>query len=83
MTTPWEQFPFNEDFDTLVKEELKKWKVPGLSIAIVDGPNTYSNVSMMRKVGEPSAHQGKAYGMAEIPTEYAVRPRPLLALLHL
>jgi CubicO group peptidase (beta-lactamase class C family) len=76
MTTPWEQFPFNEDFDTLVKEELKKWKVPGLSIAIVDGPNTYSNVSMMRKIGEPSAHQGKAYGMAEIPTESIVAHQP-------
>lgn len=37
-----EQSPFDNEFDTLVKEQLKKWKVPGLSIAIIHGPNTYT-----------------------------------------
>lgn len=39
-----EQSPFDEEFDTLVKEQLEKWKVPGLSIAIIHGPNTYTKV---------------------------------------
>ncbi|CAI7629910.1 unnamed protein product [Penicillium crustosum] len=45
-----EQPPFDDEFDTLVKEQLEKWKVPGLSIAIIHGPNTYT----------------KAYGKAEL-----------------
>lgn len=39
-----EQSPFDDGFDTLVKEQLDKWKVPGLSIAIIHGPNTYTKV---------------------------------------
>jgi hypothetical protein len=41
---PSEQSPFDDGFDTLVKEQLEKWKVPGLSIAIIHGPNTYTKV---------------------------------------
>ncbi|KAI9043580.1 beta-lactamase/transpeptidase-like protein [Aspergillus affinis] len=45
--------PFTSDFDTLVHEQLQKWKVPGLTIAIVHGSSTYS----------------KAYGMASFPNK--------------
>lgn len=40
-----EQSPFDGEFDALVKEQLEKWKVPGLSIAIIHGPNTYTKVT--------------------------------------
>lgn len=39
-----EQSPFGDEFDILVKKQLEKWKVPGLSIAIIHGPNTYTKV---------------------------------------
>lgn len=39
-----EHSPFDDEFDTLVKDQLEKWKVPGLSIAIIHGPTTYTKV---------------------------------------
>jgi hypothetical protein len=36
---------FDDDFDVLVKEELEKWKVPGLSIAIIQNSEVYSKVN--------------------------------------
>lgn len=39
------QSPFDEEFDTLVKAELEKWKVPGLSIAIIQGSQISAKVS--------------------------------------
>ncbi|KAH8431098.1 serine hydrolase domain-containing protein [Aspergillus melleus] len=45
--------PFTPEFDTLVHEQLQKWKVPGLTIAIVHGSSTYS----------------KAYGIASFPNK--------------
>ncbi|CAI7577136.1 unnamed protein product [Penicillium glandicola] len=58
MALPSEQSPFDDEFDTLVKEQLETWKVPGLSIAIIHGPNTYT----------------KAYGKAELPNHNIGRP---------
>ncbi|KAE8148083.1 beta-lactamase/transpeptidase-like protein [Aspergillus avenaceus] len=43
--------PFTSDFDSLVQEQLDKWKVPGIAISIIHGSSTYS----------------KAYGIAEFP----------------
>ena len=38
--------PFDHEFDSLVNDELAKWKVPGLTIFVVHGENnTYSKVS--------------------------------------
>ncbi|KAK1143689.1 hypothetical protein N8T08_006089 [Aspergillus melleus] len=34
--------PFTPEFDTLVHEQLQKWQVPGLTVAIVHGSSTYS-----------------------------------------
>ncbi|PLB40036.1 beta-lactamase/transpeptidase-like protein [Aspergillus candidus] len=45
--------PFTAEFDLLVQQQLDKWKVPGLSIAVVHGSSTYS----------------KAYGIAEFPNK--------------
>ncbi|CAI7659600.1 unnamed protein product [Penicillium manginii] len=43
--------PFDPEFDALVTKLLDEWKVPGLSIAVVHGDETYS----------------KAYGISELP----------------
>ncbi|KAJ5970767.1 Peptidase S12 Pab87-related C-terminal [Penicillium vulpinum] len=58
MSVSSEQSPFDGEFDALVKEQLEKWKVPGLSIAIIHGANTYS----------------KAYGKAELANHSTDRP---------
>ncbi|OQE24119.1 hypothetical protein PENFLA_c010G04259 [Penicillium flavigenum] len=58
MTVSSEQSPFDDEFDALVKEQLEKWKVPGLSIAIIHGAKTYT----------------KAYGKAELPNHNTDRP---------
>jgi hypothetical protein len=36
--------PLTEEFGELVKKTLYEWKVPGMSIAVVDGENTYMKV---------------------------------------
>ncbi|KAJ5780575.1 Peptidase S12 Pab87-related C-terminal [Penicillium paradoxum] len=58
MTLSSEHSPFDEKFDTLVKDQLEKWKVPGLSIAIIHGSNTFT----------------KAYGKAELPNDSINKP---------
>jgi hypothetical protein len=80
MTAPREQSPFDEEFDTLVKEVLEKWKVPGLSIAVVDGPNTYSKVRMMTQLEESNTHR-KERRMAW-PTYQRSLPLPQINHLH-
>lgn len=37
--------PFDEDFGRLANETLERWKCPGLSIAVVDGDDTWAAVS--------------------------------------
>ncbi|OJJ44925.1 hypothetical protein ASPZODRAFT_134350 [Penicilliopsis zonata CBS 506.65] len=44
--------PLDEEFDQLVQEQLDLWHVPGLSIAVVDGDQTWA----------------KGYGMATLPS---------------
>ncbi|KAJ5219013.1 uncharacterized protein N7498_001112 [Penicillium cinerascens] len=51
MAQPSGESLLNAEFDALVEEQLELWKVPGLTIAIVQGSKTYS----------------KAYGFAELP----------------
>ena len=36
--------PFSHSFDELVSHNLDYWHVPGISIAVVDGNETYSKV---------------------------------------
>lgn len=36
--------PLDSAFDDLVNRTLQKWQVPGLSIAVVSGDNTYAKV---------------------------------------
>jgi len=36
--------PFTSAFDDLANAALDAWKVPGLSIAVVDGESTFSKV---------------------------------------
>jgi hypothetical protein len=35
---------FDGEFDALVKEELEKWKIPGLSISIIQSSHIYAKV---------------------------------------
>jgi hypothetical protein len=37
-------FPLDADFHALAQHELAKWKVPGLTIAVIHGPYTHSKV---------------------------------------
>jgi hypothetical protein len=43
--TEKENGPFDEDFERLANETLELWKCPGLSIAVVDGNDTWAAVS--------------------------------------
>jgi CubicO group peptidase (beta-lactamase class C family) len=36
--------PLTLEFDALVQQQMDKWKVPGLSIAVVHGSSTWSKV---------------------------------------
>lgn len=35
----------DERFEKLVQETLNRWHVPGVSVAVVDGDNTWAKVS--------------------------------------
>lgn len=37
--------PFTPDFSEFVNKALDKWKLAGISIAVVDGDNVYSKVN--------------------------------------
>lgn len=37
--------PLNDEFAKYVKETLEEWKVPGLSIAVIDGDEIFAEVS--------------------------------------
>ena len=43
LSTP-DTSPFTTDFDKLVAETLAHWNTPGVSIAVVDGDQTFSKV---------------------------------------
>lgn len=34
--------PLNEDFEKLVSETLEKWHIQGVSVAVVDGDDTWA-----------------------------------------
>jgi hypothetical protein len=36
--------PLTEEFATFVKETLDEWKVPGVSLAVIDGDDIYAEV---------------------------------------
>ena len=36
--------PFTAEFDKLVARSLHRWHSPGLAIAVIDGPDTFSKV---------------------------------------
>ena len=38
--------PLDERFETLVQETLNYWHVPGISIAVVDGDNTWAKAGV-------------------------------------
>jgi len=42
---PVHNTPFTSAFDNLANAALDTWKVPGISIAVVDGESTFSKAS--------------------------------------
>ena len=39
--------PFDDKFSAYINETLESWNVPGLSIAVIDGDEVYSKVSIL------------------------------------
>jgi CubicO group peptidase (beta-lactamase class C family) len=37
--------PFDETFDAFVEKLLQEWHVPGMSVAVIDGDQTFAKVS--------------------------------------
>ncbi len=62
-----EDGPLNKKFEELVIDTLELWHVPGVSVAVVDGEETYAQVSSLQSKFPTliSLHQG--YGIASIP----------------
>ena len=50
--------PLTLQFDELVRKNMEEWKVPGLSIAIVDGNQTWAKVevSTLQKLFDRSSN---------------------------
>jgi hypothetical protein len=44
MPTHGNQNPLNQDFKTVVEENIELWHVPGVSVGVVDGDNTWTEV---------------------------------------
>lgn len=38
--------PFDSGFNALVEDQMARWKIPGISICVVDGHNNYFNVPL-------------------------------------
>jgi CubicO group peptidase (beta-lactamase class C family) len=38
--------PFSDEFAQFAKETLEQWKVPGVSLAVIDGDQVYAEVSL-------------------------------------
>lgn len=39
--------PFDDSFEKLVNKTMEFWKVPGLSIAVIDGDDSWAKVSRL------------------------------------
>lgn len=48
MALPTGDGPLDKEIEKLVIETLDFWHVPGISVAVVDGNNTYAKVSFLR-----------------------------------
>lgn len=46
MTTEGDGSLFTEEFARFAKETLKEWKVPGVSIAVIDGEDVFTQVCL-------------------------------------
>jgi hypothetical protein len=65
--------PFDADFAKYVEETMKKWHIPGLSIAVIDGPETFSEVRTGNNVASTTnAYPGIRNGYVTRPTCSAI-----------
>lgn len=60
-----EESPFDPEFDALVSKLLEEWKVPGLSIAVVHGSESYSkvNLELSRAISEMQTTKSDLTGL--------------------
>jgi len=65
--------PFTDEFEALVRENLERWHVPGLAVAVVDGDDTWAEVrrplSFALTRGETADSSSQGYGIATFPAE--------------
>ncbi|KAI2838440.1 hypothetical protein CBS147343_9092 [Aspergillus niger] len=68
--------PLDERFETLVQETLNYWHVPGISIAVVDGDNTWAKAGVPyisndqdNRQNSHTNKQAQGYGIATFPSE--------------
>lgn len=54
---------FDQEFDEVVKAELQKWKVPGLSIALVQSSQINAKVSMTISLGQQVLTKDRHMGL--------------------
>jgi hypothetical protein len=45
--------PLTSELDALVQQQMDKWKVPGLTMAIVHGSSTWSKVDIPGQLTDP------------------------------
>ena len=41
--------PFTNDFEALTKDIMAQWKIPGMSIAVIDGEDVFAKVRHMQE----------------------------------
>lgn len=44
MATTGSENPFDDDLGKLIDNIMERWKIPGMSVAVVDGDNVYAEV---------------------------------------
>lgn len=46
------QNPFNDDLGKFVDDVMERWKIPGMSVAVIDGDDVYSEVKKLSTLRE-------------------------------
>lgn len=41
--------PFDDDLGSFIDEVMQRWKIPGMSVAIVDGDDVYAEVGTISR----------------------------------
>jgi len=44
------QNPFNDDLGKFVANVMERWKIPGMSVAVIDGDDVYTEVRQLSRL---------------------------------